>query len=172
MTKQSSLLSVIQGGPNGFQNSILVVTLLALVTIVRSIYVYIRAHYEFPGPPVKNFWIGNLDQTMADNVHEKVGQALCCLETNVTAYSGCNGIGNMDMSFKPSVSSFNMVVSTRSLTISEVERSFLTRHLYRRPRNDLHHHKLELAEVVGSIRWIPAFERRRFVHTDQSRGVA
>ncbi|KAL9126809.1 MAG: hypothetical protein Q9217_004204 [Psora testacea] len=39
--------------------------------MVRFTCVYIRARHEFPGPPVKNFWTGNLDQTMADNVHEK-----------------------------------------------------------------------------------------------------
>ncbi|KAJ8119553.1 hypothetical protein ONZ43_g3518 [Nemania bipapillata] len=32
---------------------------------------YTRARLQFPGPPVKNFLIGNLDQTMANDVHEK-----------------------------------------------------------------------------------------------------
>ena len=79
---------------------------MALITIVRFVLGYIRARCEFPGPPVNNFWTGNLDQTMADNVHEKVGQSLRYITINLTGCSGCNGTVNMDTSFKPSVSSF------------------------------------------------------------------
>lgn len=106
MNRLPSPLSLILGGLNVSQVSFLVVTILALIMIVRFTCVYIRARYEFPGPPVKNFWTGNLDQTMADNVHEKVSQALRCIRINIIVYSGCNGIVNMVTSFRPSVSSF------------------------------------------------------------------
>lgn len=33
---------------------------------------YWTARLQFPGPPVKNVWIGNLDQTMMPDIHEKV----------------------------------------------------------------------------------------------------
>ncbi|KAL8812287.1 MAG: hypothetical protein Q9223_001156 [Gallowayella weberi] len=59
------------GGLKVAQHAFLVTTILALIKAVHFIYVYVRARYQFPGPPVKNFWTGNLDQTMADNVHEK-----------------------------------------------------------------------------------------------------
>lgn len=72
MTRLPSLLSLILGGLNVFQSSFLVMASLVLVVVVRFINIYMRARNEFPGPPVKNFWTGNLDQTMADNVHEKV----------------------------------------------------------------------------------------------------
>lgn len=106
MTRLPSPLSLSLGGLNVSQNLFLVMTIPALIMIVRFIYLYIRARYEFPGPPVKNFWTGNLDQTMADNVHEKVSQALQWIRINVTVYSGCNGIVNMDTSFRPSVIPF------------------------------------------------------------------
>jgi hypothetical protein len=48
------------------------VLLPALAVLFRFIYQYRKARAQFPGPPVKNFWVGNLDQTMADDVHEKV----------------------------------------------------------------------------------------------------
>lgn len=111
MTRAPSQLSLIMGSLNVSLNTFIVVTILALIAVVRFTYVYVRARYEFPGPPVKNFWIGNLDQTMADNVHEKVSRALRCIEINVTAYSGCNGIVNMATSFKPSVSAFILLVA-------------------------------------------------------------
>lgn len=110
MTRLSdpSFSFLILGGQNVSQIVSLVATILALVMTImaRFTYVYIRARYEFPGPPVKNFWTGNLDQTMADNVHEKVSRD-SCIRTDLTADSGCNGIVNMDTSFRPSVSSFN-----------------------------------------------------------------
>ncbi len=40
--------------------------------LLRFLYIYFKARSQFPGPPVKNFWVGNLDQTVADNVNEKV----------------------------------------------------------------------------------------------------
>ena len=52
-----------------------VVTFLAFIFLLRFACFYIEARSQFPGPPVKNFWIGNLDQIMADNVHEMVGHA-------------------------------------------------------------------------------------------------
>lgn len=72
MTVLPSSLPLAMAGLNITQSVLLLVTILALIKTIHFIYVYIRARYEFPGPPVKNFWIGNLDQTMADNVHEKV----------------------------------------------------------------------------------------------------
>ena len=45
--------------------------IVALVTL-RFLTSYQKARKQFPGPPIKNFWTGNLDQTLADNVHEKV----------------------------------------------------------------------------------------------------
>lgn len=86
---------------------VVAIATMALITIVRFVLGYIRARCEFPGPPVKNFWTGNLDHTMADNVHEKVGQSLCYIRVKITSCSGCNGTVNMDTSFKPSVSSFD-----------------------------------------------------------------
>lgn len=80
----------------------LVVTLL-VVQFLRS---YIRARAQFPGPPVKSFWMGNLDQTMADDVHEKVENEIfffvVLFPTSwlTVLLSGCNGIVNMDMSSK------------------------------------------------------------------------
>ncbi|KAI0553204.1 cytochrome P450 46A1 [Xylaria curta] len=47
------------------------IALVACTVLIRFIIFYSRARLQFPGPPVKNFLIGNLDQTMADDVHEK-----------------------------------------------------------------------------------------------------
>ena len=77
------------------QAAFIFATTLTLIAVARFIYIYVRARLQFPGPPVKNFWTGNLDQTMADNVHEKVGQAPRTIRDDVTASSGCNGIVNM-----------------------------------------------------------------------------
>lgn len=44
---------------------------LGAFLILRFIYRYMKAVKQFPGPPVKSFWKGNLDQTMADDIHEK-----------------------------------------------------------------------------------------------------
>lgn len=76
MTRLPSPLSLIRGDLNVSPNLFLFVAILPLILMVRLVYIYVRARYEFPGPPVKNFWTGNLDQTMADDVHEKVSQAL------------------------------------------------------------------------------------------------
>ncbi|KAL8994465.1 MAG: hypothetical protein Q9169_005574 [Polycauliona sp. 2 TL-2023] len=59
------------GGLNVLQSILVVVTIFALIKAAHFIYLYVKARYEFPGPPVKNFWTGNLDQTMADDVNEK-----------------------------------------------------------------------------------------------------
>ena len=44
---------------------------LGIVLLARFVYTYRKALRQFPGPPVESFWTGNLDQTMADDVHEK-----------------------------------------------------------------------------------------------------
>ncbi|KAB2571925.1 cytochrome P450 46A1 [Lasiodiplodia theobromae] len=44
---------------------------LGVFLAVRFLYRYRKALRQFPGPPVKSFWTGNLDQTMADDIHEK-----------------------------------------------------------------------------------------------------
>lgn len=48
--------------------------LLGTVSTIRFAISYAKARAQFPGPPVKNFWIGNLNDTMSDEVHKKVGQ--------------------------------------------------------------------------------------------------
>lgn len=115
MTGVPSRLSLTMGRLNVSQSTFVVVGILPLILLLRFIYFYVRARNQFPGPPVKNFWTGNLDQTMADNVHEKVSQALRCIRINVTARSGCNGIVNMATSFRPSVSSFMLPVALAEL---------------------------------------------------------
>ena len=55
------------------QSFILVLILLLLIITLHFTHLHLKARSQFPGPPVKNFWTGNLDQTMADNVHEMVG---------------------------------------------------------------------------------------------------
>ena len=95
MTTVPSHIPLIMDGVKVSQATFIVATTLALIAVARFIYIYVRARLQFPGPPVKNFWTGNLDQTMADNVHEKVGQAPRTIRDNVTLSSGCNGIVNM-----------------------------------------------------------------------------
>lgn len=51
----------------------------AFAHMLWLVRLHLQARSQFPGPPVQSFWTGNLDQTMADNVHEKVGGRL--LET-------------------------------------------------------------------------------------------
>ncbi|KAJ5721213.1 uncharacterized protein N7483_009147 [Penicillium malachiteum] len=48
------------------------ILLIFLSLLIRFIHQYRKARAQFPGPPVKSFWVGNLDQTMTDDVHEKV----------------------------------------------------------------------------------------------------
>ncbi|TGJ80719.1 hypothetical protein E0Z10_g8043 [Xylaria hypoxylon] len=43
------------------------VAVVAGTLLLRFIISYTRARLQFPGPPVKNFLVGNLDQTMADD---------------------------------------------------------------------------------------------------------
>ncbi|KAL8984153.1 MAG: hypothetical protein Q9205_001795 [Flavoplaca limonia] len=71
MTAVPSHIPLIMDGVKVSQATFIVATTLALIAVARFIYIYVRARLQFPGPPVKNFWTGNLDQTMADNVHEK-----------------------------------------------------------------------------------------------------
>lgn len=44
---------------------------LALYT-TRFIIWYRKARKQFPGPPVKSVWNGNLDEVLKDDIHEKV----------------------------------------------------------------------------------------------------
>lgn len=46
--------------------------LVAVLASLRFLHGYRRARKQFPGPPIKSFWTGNLDQTLANDVHEKV----------------------------------------------------------------------------------------------------
>ncbi|KAI0977543.1 cytochrome P450 46A1 [Xylaria arbuscula] len=46
-------------------------SLVASFMLCRFFYTYRLARSQFPGPPVRNFWVGNLDQVMADDVHKK-----------------------------------------------------------------------------------------------------
>lgn len=46
--------------------------LIAVLATLRFLHGYQQARRQFPGPPIKSFWRGNLDQTLADDVHEKV----------------------------------------------------------------------------------------------------
>lgn len=48
--------------------------LLATFFGVRFALWYLKARRQFPGPRVKNIWTGNLDQVLADDVHEKVSE--------------------------------------------------------------------------------------------------
>ncbi|KAL8659388.1 MAG: hypothetical protein Q9226_000464 [Calogaya cf. arnoldii] len=66
-----SRFSFFMGRLNVSQSTLIILAILPLIVLVTFIYRYVRARCQFPGPPVKNFWTGNLDQTMADNVHEK-----------------------------------------------------------------------------------------------------
>jgi hypothetical protein len=52
----------------------LAVLLLTVLLILSYIYIYLQTHSQFPGPPVKNFWVGNLNQTMSDNVYDKASE--------------------------------------------------------------------------------------------------
>lgn len=45
---------------------------IVCLKIYRFFDAYSKARAQFPGPPIKNIWVGNLDQTMADDLHEKV----------------------------------------------------------------------------------------------------
>lgn len=59
-----------------FFHSLCALLIVAIILAFRFICFYVKARYQFPGPPVKNFWIGNLDQTMADDVHESVSDCM------------------------------------------------------------------------------------------------
>jgi len=56
---------------HGLVSLFLAVTIITCTLLVRFVMFYRAARLQFPGPPVRNFWVGNLDQTMADDVHEK-----------------------------------------------------------------------------------------------------
>ena len=52
-------------------NAFVALGVLVIVLSARFMYTYRKALKQFPGPPIKSFWTGNLDQTMADDVHDK-----------------------------------------------------------------------------------------------------
>ncbi|KAI1189793.1 cytochrome P450 46A1 [Nemania serpens] len=56
---------------HGLVPALVATALVASTLFLRFIISYTRARLQFPGPPVKNFLIGNLDQTMGNDVHEK-----------------------------------------------------------------------------------------------------
>ncbi|KAI1435478.1 cytochrome P450 46A1 [Xylaria sp. CBS 124048] len=47
------------------------VAIVACTVLLRFIISYTQARRQFPGPPVYNIFKGNLDETMANDVHEK-----------------------------------------------------------------------------------------------------
>lgn len=57
---------------HGLVHMLVATALVASTLFLRFIISYTRARLQFPGPPVKNFLVGNLDQTMGNDVHEKV----------------------------------------------------------------------------------------------------
>jgi cholesterol 24(S)-hydroxylase/benzoate 4-monooxygenase len=63
-----------------FQNSILGVASLAVIALalyaIRFIIWYRKARKQFPGPPLKSVWNGNLDEVLQDDIHEKVSSHL------------------------------------------------------------------------------------------------
>ncbi|KAI0864078.1 cytochrome P450 46A1 [Xylaria cubensis] len=69
MAVLSSLVSLSSG--HGLVPVLVGTAVVACTILLRFIISYTRARLQFPGPPVKNFLVGNLDQTMADDVHEK-----------------------------------------------------------------------------------------------------
>ncbi|TLD37843.1 cytochrome P450 46A1 [Venturia nashicola] len=48
-----------------------VTVLLVAIAVLRGVLRSFRIRRQFPGPPVNSFWKGNLDETLADDVHEK-----------------------------------------------------------------------------------------------------
>lgn len=74
----SSLLAL--HSDHGLVPALVAAALVACTTLIRFIVSYTRARLQFPGPPVKNIFLGNLDQTMGNDVHEKVRTLL------ITAY--------------------------------------------------------------------------------------
>ncbi|KAH8164510.1 hypothetical protein CIB48_g3746 [Xylaria polymorpha] len=65
----SSLVAL--SSDHGLVPVLVATAVVAGVLFLRFLLSYTRARLQFPGPPVKNFLIGNLDQTMANDVHEK-----------------------------------------------------------------------------------------------------
>ncbi|KAI0483738.1 cytochrome P450 46A1 [Xylaria cf. heliscus] len=69
MAVLSSLVAL--SSDHGLVPVLVATALVACTLFLRFILSYTRARLQFPGPPVKIFLIGNLDQTMANDVHEK-----------------------------------------------------------------------------------------------------
>ncbi|KAK5626570.1 hypothetical protein RRF57_002285 [Xylaria bambusicola] len=65
----SSLLAL--HSDHGLVPALVAAALLTSTALIRFIVAYTRARLQFPGPPVKNIFLGNLDQTMGNDVHEK-----------------------------------------------------------------------------------------------------
>ncbi|KAI1307112.1 cytochrome P450 46A1 [Xylaria venustula] len=65
----SSLLAL--HADHGLVPVFVALTFVAGTILLRFIVSYTRARRQFPGPPVKNIFLGNLDQTMGNDVHEK-----------------------------------------------------------------------------------------------------
>ena len=69
------LMSVLHG--HGWVYLLSVMATITSTLFIRFVKSYNAARNQFPGPPVRNFFVGNLDQMMGDDVHEKVGAGTC-----------------------------------------------------------------------------------------------
>ncbi|OTB01256.1 hypothetical protein M426DRAFT_75321 [Hypoxylon sp. CI-4A] len=69
MAVLNSLISIFTN--HGLISFSIAVAIVALPLLLRFIFFYTKARLQFPGPPVRNLLVGNLDQTMANDVHEK-----------------------------------------------------------------------------------------------------
>ncbi|KAI0973388.1 cytochrome P450 46A1 [Xylaria arbuscula] len=69
MAVLSSLLAL--HADHGLVPVLVALAFVAGTMILQFIVSYTRARRQFPGPPVKNIFLGNLDQTMGNDVHEK-----------------------------------------------------------------------------------------------------
>lgn len=71
------MVTFLDYAPNILDGRVWSVVLFSVVLITAPLLIqwavrHVRARAQFPGPPVKSFWMGNLDETMSDDVHEKV----------------------------------------------------------------------------------------------------
>lgn len=67
-----ALLTSLLVPDHGLVPMLILSVLVAFVPLLRFIFSYVRARRQFPGPPVRNIFVGNLDETMRNDVHEKV----------------------------------------------------------------------------------------------------
>ena len=85
-----------------WQHALVAVVCIGLFMVLRFALWYYKAYSQFPGPPIKNFWIGNLDQTMTLDVHEKVSCLGCTsIIVKLSVRSGEVGIVHMVLFSKP-----------------------------------------------------------------------